>query len=163
MGGAPHLTARAPLDSRAIASGPRSVPADSGWHPLLADSELRERKDVSVRVREPGDHRSARRLPDALSVLSHAFVAQKDDAARHEGSNRFGNVRHRPAQNRVRGRIELLHDSHAEHRPVGIEHQREGTPVDELQPECVSVELLGASRVRRGDESDEVEAGEGRI
>jgi hypothetical protein len=59
---------------------------------------LRDRQQISIRVSEPFDARTARRLPDAACVLVHQRIALGRDTTPHELSDGVNYARDLPTE-----------------------------------------------------------------
>ncbi len=117
--------------------------------------ELSQRQRVAVRIAEPRDSRAARGRPDPEIVLRHAPIPLEHDAAFHEVAHGFRDVRHDPAEDRVTGRMERLHDGDAKHRPAGVECQGEAILADQTKSQRFGVEGFRAFGIGRRDERDD--------
>src|SRR5690349_8560023 len=85
---------------------------------------LRNAKDVPVRILEPGDFGSARRVPDSEIVLLHAREPLEMHSGGCQSLRRKHYVCNFPAENGISGRVHLVDDGDAQHGPMSVVHER---------------------------------------
>src|SRR6185436_11404824 len=119
-------------------------------------SVLRDAQRVAVRVLEPRDPRTARRLPDPLPVLSHSRVTLEPDAGLLQPLDRVFDIGHLPPEDGVARRGHLLHGRDTQHRAVRVEDEGERAFLDKTQAQLVAIELYGFGHTGGRDERDDV-------
>ena len=112
--------------------------------------ELGEAEDVTVGILEPGDARSARRLPDPALVLARHAVLLESDPALGQPSYSIFDIGDVPTRYGKRLRFEVLYVRDTQHRSVRVEDQRKVVFAHDRQTKNAFIEGTRIRKVCRG-------------
>src|SRR5580704_18114122 len=116
---------------------------------------LRDGKQISIRVFEPGHAPAVRRGPDSQAVLLKSLVALECNVLSGQLARGPCDVGNFPPQDGERRRREFNHLRDAQGDAIGVKDQGASVVADKSKPQNGFVETAGALRICRGYKSDQ--------